>query len=240
MTIVAPVCGRCDKMHVTVFGKPACKAHRTKVDTLGQPVPCKLPPARGLEVCLSHGGSSKNGRAISLRARQEYDSRVAAERVSAQLFNSPRKIDPAVGLIEEYWHCAGTISELRKVVGEIDRLDLVWGKEREEIKAVSLADDGISTPLDPSIETKTIYASRPSVWLKLLNEERDRYIKLGLEIVRLNLEARRDEYIRAQVDAFAAVLLDPEMSLTSEQRAVAAAKLRTLDGMRREIEGIGA
>jgi hypothetical protein len=161
---------------------------------------------------------------------------------SAFLFNNPRKIDPAIGLIEEYWHCAGTISELRKVVGEMDRLDLVWGKEREEVKVglPEYADDGVGAPLEPNVETKTTYASRPSVWLKLLNEERDRYIKLGLEIVRLNLEARRDEYIRAQVDAFAAILLDPEMSLTPDQRMVAAAKLRTLDGMRREIEAIQA
>lgn len=236
MNAVIPVCGRCEKMHVTVFGKPACKAHRTKVDTLGQPVPCKLPPARGLEVCLSHGGTAgRGGKAASVRARQEFDRRAAAE-VAVKLFNAPRKIDPAIGLIEEYWHCAGTIVELRRIVGEIDRLDLVWGKEREEIKAVIPIDDGIGAPLEPNLETKTTYASRPSVWLKLLNEERDRYIKLGLEIVRLNLEARRDEYVRAQVDAFAAVLLDPEMSLTPEQRVIAAAKLRTLDGMRREIE----
>lgn len=229
-------CAKCDKMHLTGFGKPACKAHRTKLDPLGQLVPCKQSPARGLDVCLTHGGKTKRAKALSAKAREEHDRRAAAETV-LRIFGRPRQIDPAVGLIEEYWRSAGIIAQLEEVVGAMAVDELVWGKEREETKTAAL-DVEEADALDPAVpttktETKTIRAARPSVWLKMFNEERDRFIKLGVEIVRLGLEARRDEYVRAQVDVFASVLLDPSLGLTAEQRVIAAAKLRALDGKQR-------
>lgn len=227
-------CAKCDKMHLTGFGKPACKAHRTKLDPLGQLVPCKQSPARGLDVCLTHGGGTKRAKALSAKAREEHDRRAAAETV-LRIFGKPRQIDPAVGLIEEYWRSAGIIAQLEEVVGAMAPEELVWGKEREETKTAALDTDEVGS-LDPAAtttETKTIRAARPSVWLKMFNEERDRFIRLGVEIVRLQLETRRDEYVRAQVDVFAGVLLDPGLGLTPGQRAIAAAKLRALDGKQR-------
>jgi hypothetical protein len=79
----------------------------------------------------------------------------------------------------------------------------------------------------PSLKSKTVRRSAPNVWLNLLNAERDRYTKLGIEISKLGLEARRDEYIRLHVTAFIGVL--DQLQLTDEQRAVAGRLLRELD-----------
>lgn len=239
-------CAKCEKMHLTGFGKPACKAHRTTRDPLGQLIPCKQAPARGLDVCKTHGGSTKRAKALSQKAREEHDRRTAADNV-LRIFGRPRQIDPAIGLIEEYWRSAGIIAQLEQVVGAMAPEDLVWGKDREDVKTT--AGDSLELTFKPdpetgvpqaseiaaapTIEVKTTHAARPSIWLKMFNEERDRFIKLGIEIVRLELDARRDEYVRAQVDVFASVLLDPAMGLTPEQRVIAAAKLRALDGKQR-------
>ena len=75
---------------------------------------------------------------------------------------------------------------------------------------------------------KTIHKVAINVWVSMFNQERDRFAKLGIEIVRLGLEARRDEYIRAQVEVFAGVLLSPELALTAEQRQAAGRLLRGL------------
>lgn len=235
---VEPVdaCAKCEKMHLTGFGKPACKAHRTQLDPIGQLIPCKQSPARGLDVCLTHGGGTKRAKALSARAREEHDRRAAAED-ALRIFGKPRQIDPAVGLIEEYWRSAGIVAQLEQVVAAMELDDLVWGKQTEDIKTTAAGppefNDSSDAGAGPTYEVKTTHVARPSIWLKMFNEERDRFTKLGIAIASLNLEARRDEYVRAQVDVFAAVLLDPEMGLSPAQRAIAAARLRALDGKQR-------
>ena len=88
--------------------------------------------------------------------------------------------------------------------------------------------DGTQPAAAAAVEARTIAKAGVNVWVQLFNAERDRFAKLGVEIVRLGLEARRDEYIKAQVAVFASVLLAPELGLTPSQRAAAAALLRGL------------
>ena len=79
------------------------------------------------------------------------------------------------------------------------------------------------------------------MWVKLFQEERQWFGKLGADIIRLGLEARRDEYIRAQVEVFAGVLHAAELALTSEQLVAAARLLRALGAPQpRMIEGVEA
>lgn len=132
-----------------------------------------------------------------------------------QVFGVPRHIDPAQGLMEEYWRSAGIVLGLERIVMHIKVEDFAAPDEPTPGKV-------------NGVERSVIEKVGPVQWMKVFNEERDRWARLGIEIVRLGLEARRDEYIRAQVEVFAQVLLDPALELTDGQRQTAARLLRGL------------
>lgn len=161
-------------------------------------------------------------------------ARAAAQKAiavqAATIWGVPRHIDPADGLMEEYWRSAGVVLGLEKIVMQIKAEDLVEG-----VVEIRERTGGDGNGGGPSVET--IRKVAPNIWLRLFNEERDRWAKLGIDIVRLGLEARRDEYIRAQVEVFAQVLLAPELALTAEQRITAARLLRGLGARPDQIDG---
>ena len=140
----------------------------------------------------------------------------------ANAYGLPRHIDPANGLIEEYWRTAGIVAGLEAKVASLEEQDLVWG--------VAEVTEGEGSDDDMPVASKVVKKrAAVNIWVKLFNEERDRYSRLGEAIVRLGLEARRDEYIRAQVEVFAGVLLSPDLALTEGQRETAGRLLRTLE-----------
>lgn len=167
--------------------------------------------------CKLHGGGL-NG--------QNQAAQKAMATKTAQIFGVPRHIDPADGLMEEYWRSAGIISGLERIVMQIKVEDFMSLDERLD-----------QTPTTETLDRKVITKVGPVTWMRLFNEERDRWAKLGIDIVRLGLEARRDEYIRAQVEVFAQVLLAPELALTAEQRITAARLLRGLGARPDQIDG---
>jgi hypothetical protein len=143
----------------------------------------------------------------------------------ANAYGLPRHIDPANGLIEEYWRTAGIVAGLEAKVASLEEQDLVWGiAEVTEGEGSATDEDG--QPVASKVVKKR---AGLNIWVKLFNEERDRYSRLGEAIVRLGLEARRDEYIRAQVEVFAGVLLSPDLALTETQRETAGRLLRALE-----------
>lgn len=183
---------------------------------------CRRPAGWGtphprIGACKLHGGATPNA---TLHA-----NRILARQM-ANAYGVPRHVDPAEGLIEEYWRSAGIVAGLETRVAEIPAEDLVWGITESTNFAGGEDDDGRPNG-GPMVKSK----AAPNIWLRLFNEERDRFAKLGLEIVRLGLEARRDEYIRGQVDAFASVLLHADLGLTEAQRATAARLLRSLEAV---------
>ena len=194
---------------------------RCKAKAKGSGEQCRRNALPAMTVCRIHGGASPQAQAAAVK-------RMALEeaRVTANAYGIPRHIDPADGLIEEYWRSAGIVAGLETKVAALATEDLVWGVT--ETTAFTSGDDGEERPL-------TKFRAVPNVWLKLFNEERDRFAKLGLEIVRLGLDARRDEYIRTQVSAFAAVLLHADLALSESQRQTAGRLLRALEAV--NVEG---
>lgn len=180
----------------------------------------------GIGRCYRHGGNT--------RTQREHARRTMATQ-TANAYGIPRHVDPADGLIEEYWRTAGIVAGLEQLVAGIPQDDLVFGvsevEQTEPDETTEPSPDGA-----PPTARKVKRRAAPNVWLKLFTEERDRYAKLGIEIVRLGLEARRDEYIRAQVEVFAGVLQAPELALSQEQLLVAARLLRALGAQPRMIE----
>jgi len=173
-------------------------------------------PHVGIGACKLHGGTTPN--AIT------HANRTLA-RMTANAYGIPRHIDPHEGLIEEYWRSAGIVAGLEAKVATIPTEDLVWGVAETSTFPEGDDEDGNRRNGGPVTKSK----AAPNIWLKLFNEERDRYAKLGLEIVRLGLEARRDQYVRAQVSAITGVLLNPQLALSEDQRRTAASLLRALD-----------
>lgn len=177
-------------------------------------------PHVGVGRCKVHGGCTPTHVAAG---------QAALARQTANAYGIPRHIDPADGLIEEYWRTAGIVAGLEAKVRSIPEDELIWGVTETTVFPES--EDGNRG--GRVTKSKAV----PNIWLKLFNEERDRFAKLGVEIVRLGLEARRDQYIRAQVDTFAAIVFHPQLALTEAQRTTAAQLLRDLDARQQLIEG---
>lgn len=144
-------------------------------------------PHSGTGRCKLHGGSVRQA---VIKAQRE-----AATELT-RTYGAPRTIDPRDGIIEEYYRTAGAVSWLEQIVADLSRDDLVWGvvEERTGDSGGEPDEDGNRRPVAPAVISK----AAPSVWLKLFNEERDRFARLGLDIIKLGLEARRDEWIQAQ------------------------------------------
>lgn len=229
LAAIGSACVKCGNDH-----NGRCRGHRTRRDEAGKLQACKRWPLRGLEVCTNHGGGTQQSRAAA-RRNLEYTDTLRA----AISFGVPRHVDPADGLIQEYWLCAGLVVFYTERVREIERAagheGLVFGvvERSEELdtsnSAAETSEDGTRLERVPGMKARTVRRAAPNVWLTLLNAERDRYAKLGVEIAKLGLEARRDEYIRLHVSAFIGVLEGIE--LTPEQRARAGVLLRELDAV---------
>jgi hypothetical protein len=158
----------------------------------------------------------------------------AEARATANAYGIPRHVDPADGLIEEYWRTAGIVAGLEQLVAGIPQDDLVFGVSEVE----QTEPDETTEPTDGAAPApgRKVKRRPPRTCGSNCSPKTHRYAKLGMEIVRLGLEARRDEYIRAQVEVFAGVLQAPELALSQEQLLVAARLLRALGAQPRMIE----
>lgn len=230
------ICDRCSKQHLTHWrNKYSCSAHRSQRDELGRLIPCQGYRLPGLEVCRIHGGKSKHARAKAKRAAAQEAERRDLER-AAKVFGVPRQIDPAEGLIEAYWRSAGIVAQLEGMVAQLSVDDLSWGVISESEKTVStdalgVVDSETGEQVQGSereTERRIIRGARKPALVKYFDDERDRFERLGVEIIKLNLEARRDAYVRNQVDVFTAIV--EKLGLTDEQRRQLAAALRQLRG----------
>lgn len=225
------VCARCGQIHAR------CSAHARSKDGAA----CTRWPAAGMRVCYVHGAKAPAAkRAAAARLA------TAAVKNTAAIYGVPRRVDPAQGLIEEYWRTAGIIHGLEPIVAGLTRDELTfgtdtvtetatapnWGTDADGSPATQtitigdLAIDVLERALSPS-ERRTVAKAGPSIWLRLLNEERDRFARRGVDIVKLGLEAQRDAYVREQAAMLADVL--GQLNLTKTQRAQARDLLRQLD-----------
>lgn len=253
----APVCQRCGQQHLQVWvskdgsRRPSCSKHRAKRDpSTGALRPCAGGPLPGTDppACRIHCGLTPQQRAAAAAKAQRAADRAAEERAirqAARIFGVRREIDPAVGLIEEYWRSAGLVDAYERLAGELTAEDLQSGIITERVKRSkvelpaalvdALGEETVAAHEAEEVETVVTRGARKPMIVKLFDEERERFQKLGVEIVRLGLEARRDEYVRAQVDIFAGVL--GQLNLSDDQRKTAARILRELDGRPRVVDG---
>ena len=216
-------CEKCGQQH----DPRKCTGHRKN------PLrPCSNWPVRGIKVCTAHGGGSRHSKEAGRRKLG-----IAAVGKAAGVYGVPRVVDPATGLIEEFWRTAGIVARLEPVIAKLSAEELTFGTaEVAETSGVpewsNDADTGDeeqrakAKELTPS-ERRTVKRAAPSIWLKIFNEERDRLSRLGIEIMRLGLEQQRDAYVREQASVFTDLLA--QLNLSDEQRREAVRLLRALD-----------
>jgi hypothetical protein len=149
-----------------------------------------------------------------------------ARRVAA-LFAVPRSdIDPVNGLAEELQRSAGLIDSYEAMCAQLLPDEVVYGELTSEESRPSVdADDGDLAP----VELKTKSGASLNIWVRLLNEERDRFAKLCEAMIKLDLDARRLTFQQSQVTAIVQLMLSPELALNDDQKRAASRLLRDLD-----------
>jgi hypothetical protein len=133
-------------------------------------------------------------------------------------YGVPRRIDPRDGLIEEYWRTAGAVAYCERRVQELGPDELTWGTAEDvEQTGVVGGDDGGGGGI---IGNRRKSKAAPNVWVTLYQQERKRFAELGVEIVRLGLEARRDQAAERYAAQLAGVvrLFVAELGLTAAQQ----------------------
>lgn len=183
-------------------------------------------PHPGWGRCKLHGGSTPTGvRAVAIEQARQV----------AQLYSAPRTVHPLDGLLEEYYRTAGLVDSYEAMCAGLTPREVVWGTQSVEDNgsAEGEGDGGGEESLTPP---KVKRGASINLWVKLYNDERDRFASLGERIIKLDLESRKVEYTQNQVAALVAVLLSADLALSSDQRRVAARLLREMDD-RKAIEG---
>lgn len=178
---------------------------------------CRKAPVKGATVCAVHGGSAPQVQAAAAR-------RVAtAEAVAlAHELGLPIQTTPERALLDALNQSAGVAAfyggKVQQIV-EGNPRDLVWGHTRTKTGG----DDAGAT-----------YEAKPSVWLQLWNEERDRIIRISTAALRLEITEKQQLIAAEQARTFHAVVMATfaELGLTADQiqagRDILADRLRRL------------
>jgi hypothetical protein len=193
--------------------------------------PCRRPAGHdtghpGIGRCKLHGGATPTHQAAA---------NIAMARDTAQLFAVPREVHPIEGMLEEYYRTAGMVDSYEAMCAGLLPAEVVEGVISVEETEGEPASDGGEESLSPG-QRKVKRGASVNVWVKLYNEERERFAKLGEALLRLDLDSRKVELAQSHVAAIVAILLSPDLALSDDQRRAAARIMRGMDS-RAAIEG---
>lgn len=205
-------------------GSPFCGALKKDGET------CRKPAGQGTSHtgygrCKLHGGATPT---------HEAAASVAYARETAQLFGVSREVHPVDGLLEEYYRTAGMVDSYEAMCAGLTPNEVVEGVISVEETETQASDGGES--LSPP-ERKVKRGAAVNMWVKLYNEERDRFARLGEAILKLDLAGRALRMEQSHIAALVAVLLSAELGLSDDQRRQAARMLRDLERAPQQIEG---
>lgn len=164
----------------------------------------------GVGNCRKHGGNTRSHVAAA-----------AAEvaRRAVLTYGLPRDVPPRQAVLEEVARTAGHVAWLGDRVAELETDDLVWGEVKRDTVEVS-----------PNPGTNTTHAARVNVWVELYQRERRHLVDVCKTAEVLKIADREVELARQHgqliADVLRAVLGDPELGLTAEQRRAVPAVAR--------------
>ena len=206
------ICDKCGKIHVTIHGTVACKAHRAGTNFAE---PCKKSPIAGAEVCRTHGGALT---ITKIKAAE----RLALMSAQGEIADLMRECD-----IPEQ-HPIDGLLEVVRVSGSMMRLlTIKVGELREDPDVQELLVEG----KDGSLSTKRVTNGDafwgldkdeqqvPSIYVQLLKTWTERYeracktaLEAGIEERRIQLaEDTSDVFFKALASAVAIAGLSPEL-----------------------------
>lgn len=164
---------------------------------------CRQPAGAGTShpgygFCVYHGGNSP---ALKTHAARE----AVAERMVA--FGTPLEVEPVEALLGEVRRAAGIVQWLEQVITEFTQVPL------EELRTEARA----------ALQTMGDHGREAAVWVGLYREERKMLREAANLAIRGNIAERQiqlaEEQGRLLAHVIQAVLGDPELDLTSEQKA---------------------
>jgi hypothetical protein len=184
-----------------------CLAHR-KSD--GKP--CGGQPRNGSDVCRMHGGG-----ASQVKAKAAERVRQAEIVEAARVYGVPREVEPAVGILEEIWRTAGTISWLGEIVAGLKQEDIVFGTTRlERSTGTGTGQSGGDTE-----STTAVREAKLNLWVDLLFRERKHFADICAKAVSLGLAERELAFQEQLGHLFSmtmrAILGDEALGLTPAQ-----------------------
>ena len=206
------ICDKCGKIHVTIHGTVACKAHRAGTNYAE---PCKKSPIAGHDVCRTHGGALTKTRIAA-------SERLALMSAQGEIADLMRECDipdqhPIDGLLEVV-RVSGSMMRLLTIkVGELREEPVV----REVL--VETKDGGLDTKRVTDGDAFWGLDSKeemvPSVYVQLLRIWTERYeracktaLEAGIEERRIQLaEDTSDVFFKALANAVAIAGLSPEL-----------------------------
>ena len=146
-------------------------------------------PRSGADVCRMHGGGAPQVKtAAAERVRQ-------AEIVEmARVYGVPREVEAAVGIREEIWRTAGTISWLGEIVAGLKQEDIVFGTTRlERSTGTGTGQRGGDTE-----STTAVREAKLNLWVELLFRERKHFAEICAKAVALGLADREVQIAEQQ------------------------------------------
>lgn len=164
----------------------------------------------GFGRCKLHGGSTPSHSKAAL---------VEMARQAVETYGLPRDIDPAQALLEEVARTAGHVAWLGEKIREIEPEALVWGRSKAE---------KITASEYPG--TNVTIAAEVNVWLELYRAERKHLVDVSKAAIAAKIDERRvrlaEQHGALLADVLRAVLADPELGMSVDQRRAVPAVIR--------------
>ena len=170
--------------------------------------------------CWRHGGDTPT----QIKAAQ-----MAMIQDAAMLYGVPRTVDPVVGLMEEYYRTLGLVEAYEAMVMQLSPGEIFWGVQTIEESEPGATDGGDESLTPPERKVKS--GAGISLIVQQLDRERDRSVRIAETILKLDIENRRVGLEQSHVAMLVSILLDPELSLTQDQRRVVARRFRERDAV---------
>ena len=161
--------------------KPTCGA-KTRAGT-----PCRKHPEPGQKRCRMHGGATPLGRAAGARRLAEAKARKLADTLGV-----PVDVDPKEAVLDAIRWSAGHVAFFRAQVQALDPDSLIWGKTSHR------CGEGPEGPIDVTEESAVA-----NMWLRLYDQERDRFSALCLAAIKVGIDERRIKVEEQQAQIFA-------------------------------------
>lgn len=172
-------CERCGQAH------DRCTGHSR------QGRPCGNWPIRGLDKCRMHSG--KRGAEAKADGERALQHRQAEQAVAT--YGLPRDVDPHTALAEEVARTAGHVAWLGAKIRELEDDELVWGTTEQTDKGATEFPG-----------TDTTSEAKPSVWVKLYQDERAHLTRVAKAAVDAGVEERRVQLAEQQGELIAKVI----------------------------------